>query len=725
MTTPPTPAKRTGGMPPVTVMVVAIVMGLLVVCGVMALAHDQPWLGLKLAPTTEAEGVTVVASAGPAAEIPVGTQIVAIAGDGGVMELEALDLVIEPDGGMKDFSTYQRFLDRQDQLARIQSSEEIHLTCAEAKTYHLIPSPRGRPLSSLPPDFWVQLVVGITAWLVSALVFAFRPRDTCARYLLLSGAATLLFSTMAALYSTRELALTGAMFRWANDLNFLGGSLFAASFVALLLYYPKRLAPAWAGIAVVVLYLAWFAAQQAGFFESMTFARRFLVLLGVAATLALAGLHWIGTRREPVARAALQWFLLSWMLGTSCFALFILLPQLFGVDTSPVQGYSFLLFLLVYGGLAFGILRYRLFDLGLWWRRAAIWTVTILLLVVLDMVFLFGLGMSSGISLSLTLLICGVVWLPLRAWAWNRFHGRSEAHSGEWFSRVMDVALAPSSDVQGRRWRSLLSDIFSPLGIEAGTGTSPEVEIGGDGLSMKIPAAGTIPSLRLEFAGEGRRLFSPQDVALAGELVRALAHAVASRSAYESGVAEERSRIARDIHDNIGAQLLAALHSADQEKKDSKIRESLEDLRAVINDSPSESLTLEETLAELRAESAERLESAGIALRWQGDGCDRTLLDAPTVHALRSIIREAVSNVIRHSGARQASVFVNCDPRAVAVEIGDDGRGCRNAEHRNGNGIANMKERLARLRGTLEITHPDEGTRLSIRIPWSPEEAEP
>lgn len=236
---------------------------------------------------------------------------------------------------------------------------------------------------------------------------------------------------------------------------------------------------------------------------------------------------------------------------------------------------------------------------------------------------------------------------------------------------------------------------------------------------MTVPAVGKLSPLRLRFAAGGRRLFSPRDAALARELVKALGYAFASRSAYEAGVAEERDRIARDIHDNIGAQLLAALHSDGAERKDVRIRETLEDLRAVINDSPAEALTLDEAFAELRVESAERLAAAGIDLRWEGGGCDRTMLDSSTIHALRSILREAVSNVIRHSGARQTSVEMSHGDGSLRLRVEDDGDGCRDSDDTRGSGLPNMRARLARLGGSLELVRPDRGTRLSIHIPFS------
>src|SRR5690606_32018098 len=106
----------------------------------------------------------------------------------------------------------------------------------------------------------------------------------------------------------------------------------------------------------------------------------------------------------------------------------IFVPQLYGIDTGYLQGYSFLIFLLIYAGLALGILRYGLFGLGQWWSRILNWVVGVLVLVSLDLLFSLGLQLSSGISLSLALLTCGFVWLPVRSRLWHYLIG---ARSGD------------------------------------------------------------------------------------------------------------------------------------------------------------------------------------------------------------------------------------------------------------------------------------------------------
>lgn len=692
----------------------AALIAAIVAFGTINAALVQPWTGLTLAP--QGERVVVIAATGPATGLPRGAVVEGISGGGQGLRLEPLDLVPEPDGAMGDYATYRRFLERQETLSRILRAGTVDVALASGETATIMSEPR-RPLGFVPAAFWVQLAVGVIAWAIAASVFAFRQAESSARYLLLSGAATLTFAPLAGVYSTRDLALPATLFQWLNDLNFLGGSLFAASFVALLLNYPRRIGPGWLGPAIVAGFAVWFVAQQAGLFDSMTFARRFLVMIGVFATFALAGWHWLASRRAPATRAALRWFLLSWVVGTGLFALFILLPQLFGVDTSGLQGYAFLLFLLVYGGLAFGILRYRLFDLDRWWTGVMVWLLASLLLIAADFLFVVVLHLSAEVSLALALLICGVLWLPLRGLIWSRlFDRRSSGAKARLFRQVTDVALAPPGADRQARWQALLCDVFHPLHAETRT-VHGAVALDEEGLALLIPGADGLAGLRLAYADGGRRLFGPRDLGMAGELLDMLTAAAHSRRSYEKGVLTERGRIARDIHDNIGAQLMTALHSPAPERKDVVIRETLQDLRGIIDDSAAEAATWPEALAELRRETAERLHAAGLDLDWRVDDAVSARLEPQTLHALRSILREAVTNTLRHAGATAMYIRVADRGGRLALDIRDNGKGLDEAVPKQGNGLANMRARVESLSGQITVAGAKPGLRLDIAIP--------
>ena len=701
---------------PIHVLAAAVAVALGMAALVIFLAHSQPWMGLRLAYDGEKGAAVVRAAAGPAAAVPRGVRLSGIEGGGERMAFAANDFVVEPDGSLGTYDAYETFLARQARLARIQASPEVVLRAEDGRSWSVRPLPQ-RPLSTLPPDFWVQVFVGVAAWLISAGIWSFRMNETSARYLLLSGWSTLMFAPFAAVYSTRELALAALPFRILSDLNFLGGSLFAASLASLLLYYPRKLAPRWVGWAVVGVFLAWFAAQEAGLFADMTLARRLLVVVALLATFVLSGVHWRATRRDPVARAALQWFLMSWVVGVAIFVLGVLAPQMFGVDTSGLQGYGFLVFLLVYGGLAFGVVRFRLFDLGEWWMRIMLWTVSVLLLIAFDLAFALGLHLSAGLSLSLALLLCGVVWLPTRGWLWNRLFVRAAVSERAQFEGVVEIALAAEPDRQVERWRALLHDLFDPLHIRA-AGPIQAVALEDHGLRLAIPGEGELPALRLEYAHAGRRLFNRRDEARARELAGMLRHVLESRNAYEEGVAMERRRIARDVHDNIGAQLLHALHSGG-ERKDRLIRETIADLGDIINDASRAASTLDEALGDLRYETAERVEAGGLALDWPLDAD----LDAPPdpvlVHTVRAVVRETVSNALKHAGATAIRVRAGKADGMLVLAVEDDGRGFDPQAPGTGAGLANLRSRVAALEGRIAWTAGPEGvgTRVNVRLP--------
>ncbi len=493
----------------------------------------------------------------------------------------------------------------------------------------------------------------------------------------------------------------------------------AASFVGLLLYYPRRLAPRWVGLAIVALFIGWWVAQNRGVFESMTFARRFLVMIAVFVTFVLAAIHWFRTKRDRVARAALQWFLLSWVIGTGLFAVVILLPQLFGFDTSWLQGYAFLLFILVYVGLAFGILRYRLFELGDWWRAILGWGVALFFVLGSYFGMVVGLNLQTGLALALALLFGAAASLISRSVFRERKKGRFNGRREELFSEVLRIGLGPEEE-QNQRWIEHLKALFEPLEI-IHLDRVETTEISSDGSLLFIPSVGICGPMSLAHPGKGGRLFSKADLALAKESHRILVHTLENRVPYEQGVTAERSRIAQDIHDNIASQLFDALKSPELDRKDQKIRETMAEIREMIRCSSDSVLTLEESMGELRIETYERADAADLKLEWNCQGIASEQIAPGLRHALRSIIREAVSNVIKHANASVLKVSLGLDADALRLSIEDNGCGfdTGNQGCRKGEGLVNFERRLAAFAGSVEIQSNEEGTSVCGIIPLS------
>lgn len=288
------------------------------------------------------------------------------------MPLRAVDVIEEPDT-LTQYSAISSFRERQAALSAIMQQSEVELawTRADGTPQKLTFAPyAGRPAWSLPFEFWLQLFVGGAGIFVGAWVWALR-RDHASDFFALSGFGLMLAALSASVYSTRELALSASLMQTLNAGNSIGTNIFGLSLVSLLLVYPHRIGnslaiiAAWVigGIAVGAHLLQVMPSQALGSYGPM------LIQFIVIAALIVTQLY--RSRRSPLARAALGWFGLSILLGTGVFVFAIAVPVLLGFEPQTSQAHAFGIILLIYCGLAVGVARYRLFDLGLWSFRLA------------------------------------------------------------------------------------------------------------------------------------------------------------------------------------------------------------------------------------------------------------------------------------------------------------------------------------------------------------------
>jgi signal transduction histidine kinase len=344
--------------------------------------------------------------------------------------------------------------------------------------------------------------------------------------------------------------------------------------------------------------------------------------------------------------------------------------------------------------------------------------MALLLLAALDMLFLAGLRLSADLSLSLALLICGLVWLPIRAWVAERMLRRRGADDRALFEGVVQIGLTAAPGDQLAQWTAVLKARFDPLRLDlAEPAAEPRFER--DGLALVTPALHGLPSLRLEYAHGGRALFSPADLAQARGLAEMVRFVFESRDAYERGVTVERKRIAGDIHDNLGASLLSALHSRDGDRKDRYIRETLADLRSIVSEPAGPEAGLVETLAASRKEMAERLAARDVRLEWPLDAVPTEGVDSAVAQSLRAMLREITNNIVKHAGASTVRVALQRDAGGLILTVEDDGKGFDPTTIAKGAGLTGLTDRAARHRGAVTWTAGPEGrgTTVTVRLP--------
>ncbi len=245
---------------------------------------------------------------------------------------------------------------------------------------------------------------------------------------------------------------------------------------------------------------------------------------------------------------------------------------------------------------------------------------------------------------------------------------------------------------------------------------------------------------RLSYRTPGRPL-STSEQRLVRDLARQLGGALHARLLREDlqrarerlvlAREEERRRLRRDLHDGIGPALAGLTLKAETARAllppgadgasrqlhdlGEEIRRTVVDVRRLVEGLRPPALD-ELGLAGACQQAVERLTAqAGLAVDVHVPG-DLPVLPAAVEVAAYRIVVEAVTNAIRHAGARHCDVSLACTPAGLAVTVSDDGSGLRPAGH-HGHGLAIMRERAEELGGTVTVTGTAPGVTVQAQLP--------
>lgn len=185
---------------------------------------------------------------------------------------------------------------------------------------------------------------------------------------------------------------------------------------------------------------------------------------------------------------------------------------------------------------------------------------------------------------------------------------------------------------------------------------------------------------------------------------------------------KERKRIAGDLHDDLGAKLLTIVHTSESERISTLAREALEEMRLSVRGLTGKPVRLADALADWRAETVMRLSQANIEADWRGPPEEiEHLLPARGFVQTTRILREAVSNIIKHSGATHCKVRCAISDRQFGLTVQDNGRGIPmelDGKLDRGHGMSSMKHRAKQMQGQCLVeSGPGYGTVIRLTLP--------
>jgi signal transduction histidine kinase len=294
----------------------------------------------------------------------------------------------------------------------------------------------------------------------------------------------------------------------------------------------------------------------------------------------------------------------------------------------------------------------------------------------------------------------------------------------ELVARVLGLGQAPPAD-RTRLWADLL---VWALGAER---VVPSTDADDAHALQPVPGQEashtlTVPAVaqQLPMVAWRARKWNEADLHWAKQ-VHALARAVLEGGdAYEAGAAAERERIASDLHDDLGARLLSLAHAASAHGEvAAQAREALGEMRLVVRNLAGHATPLGDAWADWRAESLGRLSAAGVEADWPAEvpGADAaTVLPARVTMHLTRVVREAVTNMIRHSGATCCRVRLALEDGALHLSVEDNGCGLPAGGERpvQGMGLVHIERRVRDLNGTHQnLASALGGWKLQLRIP--------
>jgi signal transduction histidine kinase len=217
----------------------------------------------------------------------------------------------------------------------------------------------------------------------------------------------------------------------------------------------------------------------------------------------------------------------------------------------------------------------------------------------------------------------------------------------------------------------------------------------------------------------------------------ALARADELEAARERVLAQERARIARELHDviahSVSVMIVQAgaarmsLNGGSPQASESILaveragRQALDEMRRLLGilrqGSAEPQLSPQPGLGDLVA-LVEQVRAAGLPVELELVGEPLQLAPGVDLTAYR-IAQEALTNAIKHAGPTTAQLRISYAPEAVEVEVLDHGRGGRASV--GGHGLVGMHERVELYRGTLEVgPRPNGGFRVHARLPLGP-----
>ena len=565
-----------------------------------------------------------------------------------------------------------------------------------------------RPLLNLTWEFWLRFTSGIFAWLLGATLWVWQPGLRVNQLTMLTGFGLMVtWLPTSVIYGDLEMFFLPLwLSQMLTTLQCLGIALFATTFTCLNLYFPSRLGVAapvslalGGGVALYTLYLL-----ISGDF--VLHPRDFFMLAPVLIIIVLASglLQWRFNTQQPIQRAQQLWFIFAATVGPAVWFLFYWLPVKY--QSTPLMPVSVapLSVLLSYALAVLGIWTHPSFKFVAHIETIYRWWITSILFFAVDVLLISITAVTAEEALIATIALILWIYIPARQWVYNRVStAKRENRRQATNQAVLKLVESSYGDVPAESaWTSALRDLFDPVELRV-TEDTRKTGIQDNGRCLSVRPTAYSPGYLLDSAERGRRLFNESDVSIVQLISEVFENLYRHRDAFQAGRVEERQRISRDLHDQIGSKLLSMLYSAENPRTRELARETVDQLGELLRALKTEPVPLMTLEAELKRICTETCDNCDLALDWHCLLNDSGIYVMSTHYlSIMNIVRELLNNTVRHSGATRVGISIEQTRVGLRLEYQDNGSGFDRSRITPGNGLRNIEDRAAELDAMLK-----------------------
>jgi signal transduction histidine kinase len=612
-------------------------------------------------------------------------------------------------------------LDAQAALARLVRSDLVSFVFDDGVAVQVAPRPRG--FGGLGTTFWLLSALALMLYLIAAIAFLSRPgmKNLLYAVMVTAQSGNLM---MIAVESCHGWGLPDGLMVADLRLRTLFDLVSAAAVLNVAFIHPRRLpgaagwsAACWA-LAVGYGTLAWAAHLP----RVWWFTQYLLIGYGVAV---VATLTWVQRQSPHPVALVLRRLGLAATSTLTLLTLAIALTGKSGQDQHLIASIGSIIWYVFFASLLLLVpfLSRSQHVMREFAMLAGLSTVA----TSLDLLFITAFALGQFTSLTLALFIAIGLYAGARQWLLTHLSGTSAMTAERTFESLYRAARAIESTPQHSvdHVARLLNELFEPLELRRNPRRTPEALVAANGTVLAVPLprlplaeADTSGSLVLRHARRGRRLFVHEDARLVNRVLEQLRSAVVYDRAVEQGRTEERTRLAQDLHDDIGARLLTLMYKAPTPEMEEYVRHTLQDLKTLTRGLAAAEHPLSHAAAEWKSDIAQRLAASHATLSWSFQAQEDVPLTVVQWSGLTRILRELVNNVIAHARATEVEISGSFENGELQLNVADDGQGRDPQTWSHGLGLGGVRKRVKLLGGQVRWrARQPRGIVCEVRIP--------